>query len=168
MKYYYRYGLFWYILNSTFQQTCNYLRGRIMMKKHVALALFAAITLVAASSASAFWNSNDNRGGWDDEYDEWDPRYWMDEMEDFFDDDDDDYYRYGRGGPYGGGPYGGGGGYGPGPYGGGGYGPMPYGGGYGPGPGPYGGGGGGYGPAPYGYAPPAPQAAPAPAAPVVR
>ena len=133
-----------------------------MMKKHVAIALFAAITLVAASSASAFWSNND-RGGWDDEYDEWDPRYWMDEMEDFFDDDDDDYYRYGRGGPYGGG-------YGPGPYGGG-YGPGPGygggGGGYGPGPG-YG--GGGYGPAPYGYAPPAPQAAPAPApaAPAVR
>ena len=137
------------------------------MKKHVALALFAAITLVAASSASAFWSSNDRGGYWEDEYDEWDPRYWMDEMEDFFDDDDDDYRRYGRGG------------YGPGPYGGGGYGPMPmpYGGGYGPGPGPYGGGGygpgpgsyggGGYGPAPQGYAPPA-RPAPAPAAPAVR
>jgi hypothetical protein len=167
VKYFYRYSLFWYILVRTFQQTCIFLRGRTMMKKHVAIALFAAITLVAASSASAFWSNND-RGGWDDEYDEWDPRYWMDEMEDFFDDDDDDYYRYG-GGPYGGG-------YGPGPYGGGGYGPMPYGGGYGPGPGSYGGGygpgpgGGGYGPAPYGYAPPAPQAAPAPApaAPAVR
>jgi hypothetical protein len=82
---------------------------------------------------------------------EWTPMYWMEEMSDGFG-DDDDYYRYGgMGGPMGGYgmPYGGG-------YGGG----MPYGGGYGA---PY-----GYGapPAPYGYgAPPAPYGygAPAPA-----
>jgi len=138
------------------------------MKKIIALSVFSALVLGVASTASASWFGSDN----DNEcygpygkipgcnsYDEWDPRYWMEEMEDMWDDDDDDYYRYGGGRGYGGGygqPYGGG--YGQ-PYGGG-YG-QPYGGGYGQ---PY---GGGY--APQQYAPqPAynPYAAPAaPAAP---
>jgi len=123
------------------------------------IRLFMAISLLlAATSSYAFFGGND----WDDwggrnwnPYDEWDPRYWMEEMEQEWD-DDDDYYRGGYGPGYG---------YGPGP--GYGYGPGPgYGyGGYGPGPG-YGyGGGPGYGQgyAPYGYAPaPQQQYAPAP------
>lgn len=93
---------------------------------------------------------------------EWTPMYWMEEMSDEWDDDDDDYYRYGGMGPYGMPgmmPYGGGG-YGM-PYGGG-MPPMPYGAPYGGGygaPAPYGAPyGGGYGaPAPYGQVPAAPQ-----------
>jgi len=79
---------------------------------------------------------------------EWTPMYWMEEMSDEWDNNDDDYYRYG-----GMGPYGMPGGYGM-PYGGMPYGGMPYGGGMMPPPAPY-----GYGappPAPYGYG--APQA----------
>jgi hypothetical protein len=107
------------------------------------LRLFMAISLLlAATSSYAFFGNNNDWGGYGgnwNPYDEWDPRYWMEEMEQEWD-DDDDYYRGGRGyGPYGGGPgygYGGGPGYG----------------GYGPGYGGYGPGyGGGY--APYGYAP---------------
>jgi hypothetical protein len=108
------------------------------------LRLFMAVSLLLAATSSYAWFGNDNGWGgnsWNP-YDEWDPRYWMEEMEDIWD-DDDDYY---------------GGGYGPGyGYGGPGYG---YGGpGYG-----YGGPGyGGYAPAPYGYAPaPQQQYAPAP------
>ena len=105
--------------------------------------------LLAATSSYAFFGNNNDWGGpggnWNP-YDEWDPRYWMEEMENEWD-DDDDYGRGGYGGPYGG--YGG-------PYG-----PPPgYGGGYGPPPG-YGYGGQpgyGYGGQP-GYAP-APQYAP--------
>ncbi len=138
------------------------------MKKLIAASVFSAL-LLGAGNASAFWGSNNDwecRGPYGDipgcnPYDEWDPRYWMEEMEDMWDDDDD--YRYGGygnqgyGNPYGGGygnPYGGGG-YGN-PYGGGGYG-NPYGGGYGN---PYG--GGGYG-NPYQQAPAAPAAPVAPA-----
>jgi hypothetical protein len=138
------------------------------MKKMIAVSVFAAFMLGAVNNASAFWGSNND---WEcmgpfgeipgcNPYDEWDPRYWMEEMEDMW--DDDDYY----GGGYGRGPYGGG--YG-GPYGG-----APYGGGYGGNP--YGGNpyGGGYYPQPYygggymqqPYAPyPAPPAAAPPAAP---
>ena len=61
---------------------------------------FAMGLLFTASSAQAFFdNDNDEdcyRYGWYpgcDDYDEWDPRYWMEEMEDFWDDDDDDYYK---------------------------------------------------------------------------
>jgi len=141
------------------------------MKKIIAVSVFSALMLGVAGSASASWfssSSDECYGPYGkipncNEYDEWDPRYWMEEMEDMFDDDDDDY-RYGRGygQPYGGGygqPYGGG--YGQ-PYGGG-YG-QPYGGGYAPQQ---------YAPAPYyggGYAQPQSQpyyapAAPAPVAP---
>ena len=125
------------------------------MKKIIALSVFSAFIMTIATNASAFWGSDNDYECWGpygkipgcNPYDEWDPRYWMEEMEDMFDDDDD--YRYGGYGmPYGGG-YG-----------------APYGGGYGA---PY---GGGYAPAPYGYGAPYgggyynPYAAPvAPAAP---
>ncbi|NOQ78941.1 MAG: sulfur globule protein CV1 [Gammaproteobacteria bacterium] len=135
------------------------------MKKIIAVSVFSAFIMGVASNASASWWGSDNDGECYgpygkipgcNEYDEWDPRYWMEEMEDMMDDDDDDYYRYGGYGRGYGQPYGGG--YGQ-PYGGG-YG-QPYGGGYGQ---PY---GGGYAPQPYygnPYAAPAPVA-PAPAAP---
>jgi len=132
------------------------------MKKIIAASGFAAFMLGAVNNASAFWSSND----WEcmgpfgeipgcNPYDEWDPRYWMEEMEDMWD-DDDDYYGGGYGrypyGGYGGNPYGGG--YGGNPYGG-----NPYGGGY---PQPYYGGGYMQQPyAPYPAPPPAPTAAPA-------
>jgi len=129
------------------------------MKTIARLVLAISILLTATGSfASWFGNNNHGWGGnnWNP-YDEWDPRYWMEEMENEFDDDDDYYgpgYGYGPGPGYGYGP-GPGYGYGPGP--GYGYGPGP-GYGYGPGPG-YGyGPGSGYGPAPY----PAPQQQQAP------
>ena len=116
------------------------------MKRLIASLLTVAF-LTASGTSMAWWSDDDDYyggpwgGDWNP-YDEWDPRYWMEEMEDVWD-DDDDWYRYGG---YGYGPYGGyppyGGGYGA-PYGGG-YAPAPYGGGYAP---PYGGGGYPY----YGY-----------------
>jgi len=135
------------------------------MKKIIALTIASAFILGLASNASAFWG-NDNdwecRGPYGkipgcNPYDEWDPRYWMEEMEDMWDDDDDDY-GYGRG--YGGYPQGG-------------YG-YPQGGGYGYPQGGYGYPQGGYGypQGGYGYpqqqynpyaAPAAPAPAPAPA-----
>jgi len=135
--------------------------------KKIFSSLLAVALLTAAGTSMAWWSDNDDWGGgpWGGDwnpYDEWDPRYWMEEMEQEWD-DDDDYYRRGYGGyggPYGGG-YGGypyGGGYGGYPYGGGGY--APYGGGYGGYP--YG--GGGYAPAPA-PAPAAPATEAAPAAP---
>ena len=100
------------------------------MKKIIAISVFSAFVLGAATNASAFWGGDDDYECYGpygkipgcNPYDEWDPRYWMEEMEDVFDDDDD--YRYGGGG-YGRG-YGGPG------YGGPGYGgyQQPYGGGY--------------------------------------
>ncbi len=131
------------------------------MKKIIAISVFTAFVLGAASNASAFWGNNNDSECYGpygkipncNPYDEWDPRYWMEEMEDMMD-DDDDYYRGGYGGygqPYGGGygqPYG----YAPQqPYG---YAPQPY----APAPAPYY--GGGYNP----YAAPA-APAPAPVAP---
>ena len=61
------------------------------------------------------WNNNGyNNGYYGNPYDEWDPRYWMEEMEDFFD-GGNNYGNYNRG-PYNNyAPYGGG--YGNGPYG---------------------------------------------------
>ncbi len=88
------------------------------MKKR--LASTVALSAMLFAGASQAWFGGNNWGpwnnGWDNDYnpyDEWDPRYWMEEMEDMF--DDDDYYY----GPYGPVPYG----Y-PAPYG---YGPGPYG-----------------------------------------
>ncbi len=104
----------------------------------IILRLFVTLALLLAATSSFAWGGNSNNWGpfggnsWgnNNPYDEWDPRYWMEEMENVF---DDDYY--------GGGPYGPPSGYyrGPGPYGP----PQGY---YG-GPGP-----GSYGPPP-GYAP---------------
>jgi hypothetical protein len=132
------------------------------MKKPLS-GLLALLLLSATGSSMAWWSDNDHGpwGGGDwNPYDEWDPRYWMEEMENEWD-DDDDYYRRGYGAPYGGYGYGapyGGYGYGA-PYGG--YG-APYGGGYGA---PYGGGygapyGGGYAPAPAAPTQSAPSQAP--------
>jgi len=109
------------------------------MKKYI-LSLAAVATLASAGSASAFWGSDNN---WEcygpygkipgcNPYDEWDPRYWMEEMSDVW--DDDDYYGrpFGMGMPYG-------------------YGAAPYGAPYGaPAPMPYG----------YPQVPPAPAPAP--------
>ena len=113
------------------------------MKKFVTVSVFSALLMGAASNASAFfWGDDDEWKCWGpygkipdcNPYDEWDPRYWMEEMEQQWDDDDYGYGGYG-GGPWGGGPMRGG------PWGGG-YG-SPYG--YGaPAPG-YGYPGGGYG-----------------------
>jgi len=129
--------------------------------KAILRVLMASGLLFAATGSNASWFFDDN--DWEcmgpfgeipgcNPYDEWDPRYWMEEMDQEFN-DDDDYYRYGPYGGYGG-PYGGGYGapYGPPP----GYYGAPYGGGYGA---PY---GGGYAPqpAPQQYAPQ--QQAPAP------
>lgn len=134
------------------------------MKKLIAVSVFTAFIMGVASNASASWWGSDNDyecyGPYGkipgcNPYDEWDPRYWMEEMDDAFNDDDDDYYRYGGYGYGGGYPYRGG--YAPQPYyGGGGYAPQPYGG-YQQ---PY------YGGGAYPYAAPAPApVAPAPAAP---
>ena len=141
------------------------------MKNLVAVTMFSVFLMGAVSNASAFWGNDKD---WEcygpygkipgcNPYDEWDPRYWMEEMEDMFE-DDDDYY----GGGYGRMPYGGGYGMPQMPYGGG-YGmpQMPYGGGYGAPQMPY---GGGYGMPQQGgypqynpYAAPAAPVAPAPA-----
>jgi len=136
------------------------LDGEMDMKKVIAASVVSAFLMGLAGNASAFWGSDDDWKCWGpmgkipgcNPYDEWDPRYWMEEMEDIWDDDDE----YGYGGY--------GGGYRPGGYG------MPYGGGYGM---PYGGGyqqpynpyGGGYYQQPYNpyAAPAAPQAPAAPA-----
>jgi len=113
------------------------------------LRLFIAVSLLLTATSSFAWFFDDDdwecRGPFGkipgcNPYDVWDPRYWMEEMDQEFN-DDDDYYRYG--------PYGGYGPYGPG-YGYGGY--APYG--YAPyGYGPYGPGYGYGGYAPYGYGP---------------
>ncbi len=124
------------------------------MKKLIAVSVFTAFIMGVASNASAsWWGSDDDYECWGpygkipgcNPYDEWDPRYWMEEMEDVFD-DDDDYYRYGGYGAPGYGYSGPGPGYGYGAPAYGGY-PQPY---YQQ---PYGGG--------YPYAAPAPAAAPA-------
>ena len=82
------------------------------MKKFAALTLAAATALVSTSALAFF----DSKNKWEEPecwynpqdcnpYDEWDPRYWMEEFEQMWDDDD---YGYGYGGPMGfGGPMGG-------------------------------------------------------------
>jgi len=108
--------------------------------KNTIQALLALGLLGAASASQAWWGNNGWGNHWNP-YDVWDPRYWMEEMENAF---DDDWYGPGPYGPYG--PYG----YGP-------YGPPPV---YGPAYGP------GFGPAPYGpppaYLPPPPAYGPGP------
>jgi hypothetical protein len=111
-------------------------------------ALFVGLMLMFSYSANAdFFGGNDCPPWVYDcnDWPEWTPMYWMEEMSDEFD-DNNDYYGYGGPGPYGGGmPYGA---------------PMPYG-----GPAPYGA-PMPYGPAPYGapmpYGGPAPYGAPMP------
>ena len=110
--------------------------------KNLVMSVFALTMVSATGTSLAWWNGDNDYGPWGggdwNPYDEWDPRYWKEEMENEWDNDDDHYRRGYYGGPYGGygGPYGGygapyGGGYAP--YGGYGYGaPAPYGGGYGP------------------------------------
>jgi len=69
------------------------------------LRLTTAVSLLLAATSSYAWFGNNNGWGGDyNPYDEWDPRYWMEEMENAF--DDDDYYGpppgyYGGPGPYG-------------------------------------------------------------------
>ena len=132
------------------------------MKKLIAVSVFTAFIMGVASNASAsWWGSNNDYECYGpygkipgcNPYDEWDPRYWLEEMD--ITNNNDDYYRYGGYGYGGGYPYRGG--YAPQPYyGGGGYAPQPYGG-YQQ---PY------YGGGAYPYAAPAPApVAPAPAAP---
>ena len=126
------------------------------MKSRSLILLGMLFGLFLSANVSADFFSGDDCPPWEydcNDWPEWTPMYWMEEMSDGWDDDDDDYWRYGMMGPYGGmpGPYGMPG-YGmPGPYG---MPPMPYGGGYG---------------APYGYGAPPPYGAPpaygAPAAP---
>ena len=75
--------------------------------KNLIRSMLALAMLTIATSSFAWWGGGNN---WNP-YDEWDPRYWMEEMEDVFDDDDDYYYGpygYPYGGGYGGpyGPYG--------------------------------------------------------------
>lgn len=53
--------------------------------------------VMGMGSAQAGWFGSNN--SWNDYYDdndwpEWTPMYWMEEMMDEFDNDDDDYYRY--------------------------------------------------------------------------
>ena len=55
----------------------------------IILRLFMAISLLLAATGSyAFFGNDNNWGGgnWNP-YDEWDPRYWMEEMENEWDDD---------------------------------------------------------------------------------
>ena len=105
------------------------------MKKFLRNILTLSVLLTATSAFAWFggnngnnwgpWNGNggnwgpwggnnwNNNGYYGNPYDEWDPRYWMEEMEDMFD-NDNNYGGYNRG-PYNNyAPYGG---YGNGPYG---------------------------------------------------
>ncbi|MCK5395305.1 MAG: hypothetical protein KAJ32_04895, partial [Gammaproteobacteria bacterium] len=64
----------------------------------VILRLVMAVSLLLAATSSYAWFGNNNNNSWGpwgggnnyNPYDEWDPRYWMEEMEQAF--DDDDYY----------------------------------------------------------------------------
>ncbi|MDX1345049.1 MAG: hypothetical protein R3179_04045 [Sedimenticolaceae bacterium] len=71
---------------------------KTLIKSMMAVSLLA----VSASASAFFWDDDDDWKCWGipdcNPYDEWDPRYWMEEMEQAFDDDDD--YGYG-GGPWG-------------------------------------------------------------------
>ena len=61
--------------------------------KRLFSSILAAGLLAVATNGMAWWDDDDYYGGpWGHDwnpYDEWDPRYWMEEMEDIFDDDDD-------------------------------------------------------------------------------
>lgn len=124
-------------LYSIMAEPLNYMKGTRMF--NTIKALLIGLMLMFSYSANAdFFSSNDcPPWAYDcNDWPEWTPMYWMEEMSNEFD-DNNDYY----GGPYGAPmPYGG-----PGPYGG----PAPYG-----APMPYG------GPAPYGAPMMPPQGAP--------
>jgi len=122
-----------------------------MKKLIIALSLAMAAGAASYNANASFFDFGDDdgcewkmgpNGPWcdpdDNDWPEWTPMYWMEEMADSWDDDDDDdYWRYGPRPYYGGG----------------------YGGGYAPAP-------GAYAPAPQNYAPyPAPAAPAAPAQP---
>ena len=73
-----------------------------MMKKLAAIS-FAAVAALASTSALAFFDTKEK---WEEPecwynphdcnpYDEWDPRYWMEEFEQMWDDDDYGYGGYG-------------------------------------------------------------------------
>ena len=66
------------------------------MKKSLPLTIASIALIIASSSASAFWGNNNwgNNGYNYNPYDPWDPRFWMEEMENFWDNDS-----------YGGGPW---------------------------------------------------------------
>ena len=67
------------------------------MKSTLKLVMAAGLLLSATSSNAFFWDDDDDwkcRGPFGEipgcnPYDEWDPRYWMEEMEQEFDDHDD-------------------------------------------------------------------------------
>ncbi len=66
--------------------------------KKIAFSVVAAAALMASNVASAGWfgNNNDMYGYDDNDWPEWTPMYWMEEMMDEWDnDDDEDFYRYG-------------------------------------------------------------------------
>ena len=71
-----------------------------------ARSLAVVFGLLLSANAAASWFGSDS-GPWDDnDWPEWTPMYWMEEMMNEFD-DDDDYYGYGPYGmPYGYAPYG--------------------------------------------------------------
>ena len=81
------------------------------MKKYLVLPV-AMAAAIATSTASAFWGGNNNNyecyyNPYDcNPYDEWDPRYWMEEFSDMW--DDNNYGPWGGYGyrPYGAAPYG--------------------------------------------------------------
>lgn len=68
------------------------------------LLLTLILMFSSVGSVNAFWNNgwNNSWNNWNP-YDVWDPRYWMEEMEDMFDDDwwNNNYSNYGGyGRPY--------------------------------------------------------------------
>jgi hypothetical protein len=75
------------------------------MKVRTLAVLFG---LLVSLNASASWFGSDSGPYDDNDWPEFTPMYWMEEMMNEFDDDDDDYYRYGPQGygPYGYAPYG--------------------------------------------------------------
>lgn len=114
------------------------------MKKLLLTTITAAAMALSATAHAGWFGNNNSWGGYDDnDWPEWTPMYWMEEMMDEWDDDDDEWGGSGYGPRYG---YGGYGGYAPMPYPQMPYAPMPY------------------NPAPR-YMPPAATRAPAPAAP---
>jgi hypothetical protein len=68
--------------------------------KKIALTAVAVAAMVTTSIASAGWFGGNN-SGWNNGYDdndwpEWTPMYWMEEMMDEWDDNDDDNYRFAK------------------------------------------------------------------------